>query len=63
MLGTARLTGQTIGAVIAAIILHTLGVRAESVALFIAAGFAVAGGCVSLLRSASGTPAMTPAQS
>ncbi len=56
MLSTARLTGQTTGAVLAAILLHLLGERSESVALAIAAAFAVAAGTVSLLRMGGPTP-------
>jgi DHA2 family multidrug resistance protein-like MFS transporter len=49
MLATARLTGQTIGATIAAIALH-FAARAETVALVVAAAFAFAGAMASLSR-------------
>ena len=53
MLGTARLTGQSIGAVIAAIAFsatHSAPGRGPVVALAIAATFAAAAGVFSLLR-------------
>jgi DHA2 family multidrug resistance protein-like MFS transporter len=49
MLATARLTGQTIGATIAAIALH-FAAHAETVALVVAAAFAFAGALASLSR-------------
>jgi len=52
MLGTARLTGQTCGAVMTAIFLHYFGDRGEVVGLFAAAGFAVLATGVSLSRTA-----------
>ena len=50
MLATARLTGQTVGAVLTAIFLHLLGVRGEVTALAVASVFALTGAGVSLLR-------------
>jgi DHA2 family multidrug resistance protein-like MFS transporter len=53
MLGTARLTGQTLGAVLMAIIfsfLESNGARAPLVALWLAAGFAAVAGICSALR-------------
>jgi MFS transporter, DHA2 family, multidrug resistance protein len=50
MLGTARLLGQTVGAALVALIFGLFGVRASSVALFAAAGFAVVAAGVSCLR-------------
>ena len=49
MLATARLTGQTIGATIAAIAFRFAG-HAETVALLVAAGFAFSGALASLSR-------------
>jgi DHA2 family multidrug resistance protein-like MFS transporter len=56
MLGTARLTGQTIGAVLTAIFLHVFADRGEVVGLFTAAVFAVAAAGVSALRVGRGPP-------
>ena len=50
MLGTARLLGQTIGAALVALLFGLVGDRATTVALAIAAGFAVAAAGVSCLR-------------
>jgi DHA2 family multidrug resistance protein-like MFS transporter len=53
MLGTARLTGQTLGAVLMAIIfsfLESNGAQAPLVALWLAAGFAAVAGICSALR-------------
>ena len=52
MLGTARLTGQTFGAVLTAIFLHFLGDRGEVAALWAGAGFAAVAAMVSLSRTA-----------
>jgi DHA2 family multidrug resistance protein-like MFS transporter len=52
MLGTARLTGQTTGAVLTAILLHLLGAPGEVVGLWVAAGFAALAAVVSLSRTA-----------
>ncbi|MBV8682230.1 MAG: MFS transporter [Caulobacteraceae bacterium] len=51
MLGTARLTGQTSGAVLTAIFLHLFGSRGEIVALLVAAGFAIVAAGFSLMRA------------
>jgi MFS transporter, DHA2 family, multidrug resistance protein len=50
MLGTARLLGQTIGAALVALFFGRIPHHATVVALFVAAGFAVLGACVSALR-------------
>jgi len=52
MLGTARLTGQTIGAVLTAILLHLFGDPGEVIGLGVAAGFAALAALVSLSRTA-----------
>ena len=52
MLGTARLTGQTIGAVMTAIFLHTFGDAGEVIGLAVASGFAALAALVSLSRTA-----------
>ena len=52
MLGTARLTGQTIGAVMTAIFLHTFGDAGEVIGLGVASGFAALAALVSLSRTA-----------
>jgi len=52
MLGTARLTGQTFGAVMTAIFLHFFGDAGEVIGLFVAAGFAALAAAVSLSRTA-----------
>ena len=50
MLGTARLTGQTSGAVLTAVFLHLFASRGEIIALLVAAVFAVVAACFSLMR-------------
>lgn len=50
MLATARLLGQTAGAVGVGVFFHLAGMRATSLALMTAAGLAAAGAGVSLLR-------------
>ncbi|MBV8592741.1 MAG: MFS transporter [Caulobacteraceae bacterium] len=50
MLATARLTGQTLGAAATASLLHLLGTAGETVALWSAAGIALAGAGVSAAR-------------
>jgi DHA2 family multidrug resistance protein-like MFS transporter len=55
MLGTARLTGQTVGAVLTAIALEFLGDRGEVSALILAAGFALAAAVFSALRLSGGS--------
>jgi DHA2 family multidrug resistance protein-like MFS transporter len=52
MLGTARLTGQTLGAVLTAIFLHLFGAPGEVIGLEVAAGFAALAAAVSLSRTA-----------
>jgi DHA2 family multidrug resistance protein-like MFS transporter len=52
MLGTARLTGQTIGAVLTAMLLHLFGDPGEVIGLGVAAGFAALAALVSLSRTA-----------
>ncbi|HUZ11599.1 MAG TPA: MFS transporter [Caulobacteraceae bacterium] len=52
MLATARLTGQTFGAVITAVMLYLFGDRGEVIGLWTAAGFALAAAAVSLSRGA-----------
>jgi DHA2 family multidrug resistance protein-like MFS transporter len=52
MLGTARLTGQTIGAVLTAIFLHLFGDAGEVIGLWVASGFAALAAMVSLTRTA-----------
>jgi DHA2 family multidrug resistance protein-like MFS transporter len=54
MLGTARLTGQTIGAVLTAIALGWFGARGEVTALVVGAGFAFAAAMFSALRLTPG---------
>ncbi|HTX51342.1 MAG TPA: MFS transporter [Caulobacteraceae bacterium] len=56
MLGTARLTGQTLGAVMTAIFLHYFGDHGEVIGLLVAAGFAVLAASVSLSRTAVRAP-------
>jgi DHA2 family multidrug resistance protein-like MFS transporter len=50
MLATARLLGQTAGAVSTAVFFHLAGMHATTVALMTAAGVAAVAACVSLLR-------------
>jgi DHA2 family multidrug resistance protein-like MFS transporter len=50
MLGTARLTGQTLGAALVALIFGIAPDNGPTVALYVAAGFAVVGAVVSTLR-------------
>ena len=50
MLGTARLTGQTLGAVLTALLFEMFAARGEIIALQLAAGFALAAGGLSLMR-------------
>ncbi len=52
MLGTARLTGQTSGAVLTAIFLHLFGDKGEVIGLGVASGFAALAAVVSLSRTA-----------
>jgi len=50
MLGTARLTGQTVGAVLTAVLFDLFAARGEMLALEVAAAFALAAGAISLMR-------------
>jgi DHA2 family multidrug resistance protein-like MFS transporter len=50
MLGTARLTGQTIGAALVALLLGRFGIGGATTALFVGAGFAVLAAVVSVSR-------------
>jgi MFS transporter, DHA2 family, multidrug resistance protein len=59
MLGTARLLGQTIGAALVALFFGRIPHHATIVALFVAAGFAVLGACVSALRLVEGPAVRT----
>jgi DHA2 family multidrug resistance protein-like MFS transporter len=59
MLGTARLTGQTIGAVLTAIFLHLFASRGEIVSLEVAAVLALVAAGFSLLRARRGSPQAT----
>ena len=56
MLGTARLTGQTLGAAIAALILSVAPAHGPTVALYVATAFAAIAAVVSTLRIASPQP-------
>jgi DHA2 family multidrug resistance protein-like MFS transporter len=57
MLATARLTGQTAGAVLTATLLHLMGGAGEVAALGVASGLALTGAGVSLLRLGKGSSA------
>ncbi|GAB7538883.1 MFS transporter [Burkholderia sp. 3C] len=57
MLGTARLTGQTLGAAIVALIFDIVPARGPTLALYAAAAFAAVAACVSLLRLGAKPPA------
>jgi DHA2 family multidrug resistance protein-like MFS transporter len=50
MLGTARLTGQTLGAVLTAILFDLFHVGGETMALEVAAAFALSAAGISMLR-------------
>jgi DHA2 family multidrug resistance protein-like MFS transporter len=52
MLGTARLTGQTLGAVLTAMFLHLFGAPGEVIGLWAAAAFAAMAAAVSVSRTA-----------
>ena len=54
MLGTARLTGQTLGAVLTAIMFELFSARGETIALKAAAAFALAAAAISLTRLGGG---------
>jgi MFS transporter, DHA2 family, multidrug resistance protein len=55
MLGTARLTGQTLGSALVALIFGVAPGRGPTIALYVAAGFAALGAGVSLMRVARHT--------
>jgi DHA2 family multidrug resistance protein-like MFS transporter len=59
MLGTARLTGQTLGAALVALIFGIAPQNGPIVALYVAAGFAAVASVVSTLRVMQ--PGSTPA--
>ncbi|QHE88882.1 MFS transporter [Hydrogenophaga sp. BPS33] len=66
MLGTARLTGQTIGAVVLAVVYAVWSQKdgqGETVALCVAAGCALLAGVTSSLRVRAGGPPLPPAAS
>ena len=50
MLGTARLTGQTLGAVLTAILFELFAARGETIALEVAAAFALTAAVISIMR-------------
>jgi DHA2 family multidrug resistance protein-like MFS transporter len=50
MLGTARLTGQTLGAALVALIFGTAHASGPTISLEVAAVFAIVASCVSLMR-------------
>ena len=50
MLGTARLTGQTLGAALVALIFGVAPQRGPTIALYVAASFAIVAAGVSMLR-------------
>ena len=60
MLGTARLTGQTLGAALVALIFGVAPQHGPTVALYVATAFAAVAAGVSLLRLMPGTAAQTP---
>ncbi|MEK6422743.1 MAG: MFS transporter [Burkholderia gladioli] len=57
MLGTARLSGQTLGAAIVALIFGVVPAHGPTLALYAAAAFAAVAACVSLLRLGAKSPA------
>ena len=61
MLATARLTGQTTGAVLTAILLHLMGAHGEFAALACASVFAIVAAGFSLLRMGGGKAASASA--
>ncbi|WP_321914761.1 MULTISPECIES: MFS transporter [unclassified Paraburkholderia] len=60
MLGTARLTGQTLGAALVALIFGIAPQHGPTVALYVATAFAAVAAVVSLLRLMPGAAAQTP---
>ena len=63
MLGTARLTGQSIGAALVALLLAQFGLGGATWALFLGAGFAALAGVLSVRRSTPVRPAAQAAGS
>ncbi len=57
MLGTARLTGQTLGAALVALIFGVAPAHGPTLALYAATAFAAVAACVSLLRLGAAPPA------
>ncbi|MFP6559843.1 MFS transporter [Paraburkholderia sp. B3] len=60
MLGTARLTGQTLGAALVALIFGVAPQHGPTIALYVATGFAAVAAVVSMLRLVPGNAAQTP---
>jgi MFS transporter, DHA2 family, multidrug resistance protein len=60
MLGTARLTGQTLGAALVALIFGVAPQHGPTLALYTAAGFAAVAALVSMLRLVPGDAARAP---
>ncbi|WP_043202418.1 MFS transporter [Paraburkholderia acidipaludis] len=60
MLGTARLTGQTLGAALVALIFGVAPQHGPTIALYVATGFAALAAVVSMLRLVPGNAAGTP---
>ncbi len=54
MLGTARLSGQTLGAALVALIFNVAPTHGPTLALYVATAFAALAACVSLLRIGAG---------
>jgi MFS transporter, DHA2 family, multidrug resistance protein len=61
MLGTARLTGQTLGAALVALIFGVAPERGPTIALYAATAFAAVAAVISMLRLVPGNAARTPA--
>jgi MFS transporter, DHA2 family, multidrug resistance protein len=61
MLGTARLTGQTLGAALVALIFGVAPEHGPTVALYVATAFAAVAAVVSMLRLVPGNAGQTPA--
>ncbi|WP_133650725.1 MFS transporter [Paraburkholderia flava] len=59
MLGTARLTGQTLGAALVALIFGVMPRQGPTVALYVASGFSAVAAVVSMLRRAQSGVAVT----
>lgn len=60
MLGTARLTGQTLGAALVALIFNIAPTRGTTLTLIVAACFSAAAAVVSLMRLQSADPTQSP---